>query len=77
MYAIPVEPFPCESTWEIPLNVSEEIVLPPERPKMKRIKPFHETTDLNFQKDNCWKQTEAIRRKFDNLAEGEVLTQTE
>ncbi|XP_060187673.1 uncharacterized protein LOC132616919 [Lycium barbarum] len=29
-YAIPVEPIPCESTWEIPLDVLEQIVLPPD-----------------------------------------------
>ncbi|XP_060190368.1 uncharacterized protein LOC132619492 [Lycium barbarum] len=47
-YAIPVEPFPCESTWDIPINVKEEIVLPPNykrlpgRPTTKRMKPFYE-----------------------------------
>ncbi|KAM3236165.1 hypothetical protein P3L10_016202 [Capsicum annuum] len=29
-YAIPVEPFPCESTWNIPQEVLDEIVLPPD-----------------------------------------------
>ncbi|XP_060183238.1 uncharacterized protein LOC132613214 [Lycium barbarum] len=47
-YAIPVVPLPCESTWDIPRHVKEEIVLPPDgkkppgRPATKRMKPFHE-----------------------------------
>ncbi|XP_060210368.1 uncharacterized protein LOC132637273 [Lycium barbarum] len=47
-YAIPVEPLPCESTWEIPFDVLEQIVLPPDskrppgRPSLKRMKPFYE-----------------------------------
>ncbi|XP_060206278.1 uncharacterized protein LOC132633916 [Lycium barbarum] len=47
-YAIPVEPLPCESTWEIPFDVLEQIVLlpdskrPPGRPSLKRMKPFYE-----------------------------------
>ncbi|XP_060200212.1 uncharacterized protein LOC132628449 [Lycium barbarum] len=46
--AIPVEPLPCKSTWEIPLDVLEQIVLPPDskrppgRPSLKRMKSFDE-----------------------------------
>ncbi|XP_047257509.1 uncharacterized protein LOC124889592 [Capsicum annuum] len=29
-YVIPVEPLPCESTWEIPREVLDEVVLPPD-----------------------------------------------
>ncbi|KAH0749212.1 hypothetical protein KY290_028444 [Solanum tuberosum] len=28
-YAIPIEPLPCESTWDVPSHVLEEVVLPP------------------------------------------------
>ncbi|KAG5575980.1 hypothetical protein H5410_056114 [Solanum commersonii] len=27
-YAIPIEPLPCESTWDIPSHVLEEVMLP-------------------------------------------------
>ncbi|XP_060186848.1 uncharacterized protein LOC132616414 [Lycium barbarum] len=41
---IPFKPFPCESTWNLPINVKEEIVLPPDykRPATKRMKSFYE-----------------------------------
>ncbi|KAG5575705.1 hypothetical protein H5410_055839 [Solanum commersonii] len=28
-YAIPIEPLPCESTWNIPSHILEEVLLPP------------------------------------------------
>ncbi|KAH0727891.1 hypothetical protein KY284_003756 [Solanum tuberosum] len=28
-YAIPIDPLPCESTWDVPSHVLEEVVLPP------------------------------------------------
>ncbi|XP_049414819.1 uncharacterized protein LOC125877630 [Solanum stenotomum] len=28
-YAIPIEPLPCESTWDVPSHVLEKVVLPP------------------------------------------------
>ncbi|XP_049403664.1 uncharacterized protein LOC125867271 [Solanum stenotomum] len=28
-YAIPIESLPCESTWDVPSNVLEEVVIPP------------------------------------------------
>ncbi|XP_015162003.1 uncharacterized protein [Solanum tuberosum] len=28
-YAIPIEPLPCESTWDVPSHVLEEVILPP------------------------------------------------
>ncbi|KAM3374980.1 hypothetical protein P3S68_013694 [Capsicum galapagoense] len=40
-YAIPVEPLPCESTWNIPQEVLDEIVLPPDS-KRSPERPFYE-----------------------------------
>ncbi|XP_049354407.1 uncharacterized protein LOC125818939 [Solanum verrucosum] len=45
-YAIPVEPLPCESTWDIPSYVSEPKLMPPGpkraagRPQLERWKGF-------------------------------------
>ncbi|KAG5604439.1 hypothetical protein H5410_025931 [Solanum commersonii] len=47
-YAIPIEPLPCESTWEIPSHVLDQKLLPPDykrgpgRPPMERKKSYSE-----------------------------------
>ncbi|KAK6795354.1 hypothetical protein RDI58_008807 [Solanum bulbocastanum] len=48
-YAIPIDPLPCESTWDVPSHVLEEVVLPPitrkqlgRPPKNDRKKEFTE-----------------------------------
>ncbi|KAH0734668.1 hypothetical protein KY285_010375, partial [Solanum tuberosum] len=52
-YAIPVEPLPCESTWDIPSYVSEPKLMPPGpkrttgRPQLERWKGF---ADVKFKR---------------------------
>nr|XP_010319919.2 uncharacterized protein LOC101244949 [Solanum lycopersicum] len=52
-YDIPVEPIPCESTWNIPSYISDPKLMPPGpkraagRPKLERWKGF---TDVKFKK---------------------------
>ncbi|KAM3200004.1 hypothetical protein P3L10_032364 [Capsicum annuum] len=40
-YAIPVEPLPCESTWKIPREVLDKVVLPPDSKRPPR-RPCYE-----------------------------------
>jgi len=51
-YAIPIEPLPCESTWDIPSHLLKEVMLPPiarkqpgRPPKNDRKKGFTEGKD--------------------------------
>ncbi|XP_060200290.1 uncharacterized protein LOC132628528 [Lycium barbarum] len=47
-YDVPVDPFPDETEWNVPKNISDEVVMPPiykrppGRPKKKRDKPLQE-----------------------------------
>ncbi|KAM3231658.1 hypothetical protein P3L10_017017 [Capsicum annuum] len=56
-YAIPVEPFSCESTWKIPREVLDEVVLPPNSKRLPGRSCYERWKAPNEDKSKCSKIT--------------------